>query len=108
MRRAMFSFVFRDYRSEWEKIRTEADAKKTNTEKADILTTEIGIGRELSEIYLRHPANESSTDSEGEEAEPQNDEVEAETFRKVMEQQKELQVKRAKEAAERNRIEKQS
>lgn len=32
------------------------------------LLTEVPIGRELSDVYLRHPANESSSDSEGEEA----------------------------------------
>lgn len=33
--------------------------------------SEVGAGRELSDIYLRHPANESSSDSEGEEAQPE-------------------------------------
>lgn len=32
------------------------------------LVTTISSGREISDIYLRHPANESSEDSEGEEA----------------------------------------
>lgn len=62
------------------------------------------MGRELSDIYLRHPANESSSDSEGEEMGAIGGDEEAETFRKVMEQQKELQIKRAKEAEERKRM----
>lgn len=60
---------------EWEKIRVLAEQKKAqelkakSTEKKESnLLTEIPLGRELSDIYLRHPANESSSDSEGEEA----------------------------------------
>lgn len=68
--------TFRDYRVEWEKIRAEAEAKKTEELKANKmeqknpsnLLTEVPVGRELSDVYLRHPANESSSDSEGEEA----------------------------------------
>lgn len=39
-----------------------AEKQETN------LLTEIPAGREISDVYLRHPANESSSDSEGEEA----------------------------------------
>lgn len=67
------------------------------------MNSEISAGRELSDIYLRHPANESSSDSEGEEVDIKQDDEEMETFRKVMEQQKELQIKRAKEAEERKK-----
>lgn len=31
------------------------------------LVTSISAGREIADIYLKHPANESSDDSEGEE-----------------------------------------
>lgn len=34
------------------------------------LIGEVGIGREIADIYLKHPANESSDDSEGEENVP--------------------------------------
>lgn len=63
----------KDYRVEWEKIRLEAEEKKKAVKQKPAkegLVTEIGTGRELSDIYLRHPGNESSSDSEGEEAEP--------------------------------------
>lgn len=95
----------RDYRKEWEKIRAEAEAKKAEEKVVpkENLVGEVSVGRELSDIYLRHPANESSTDSEGEEVDVKEDDEEAETFRKVMEQQKELQIKRAKEAEERKK-----
>lgn len=60
---------------EWEKIKELSERKKTeeltnksSEKKESNLLTEIPIGRELSDIYLRHPANESSSDSEGEEA----------------------------------------
>lgn len=60
---------------EWEKIRTLAEQKKaeelktkSSVKKESNLLTEVPTGRELSDIYLRHPANESSSDSEGEEA----------------------------------------
>lgn len=68
--------IFSDYRVEWEKIkaisekRKEEEREKKACEKPDSssLLTEIPEGRELADIYLRHPANESSSDSEGEEA----------------------------------------
>ncbi|XP_072380353.1 GPN-loop GTPase 1 [Diabrotica undecimpunctata] len=100
-----------EYRVEWEKLKAESDAKKAEQNKEDkeksnadtssgSLITEVPSGRELSDIYLRHPTNESSTDSEGEE-EPfnaVNNEEEAETFQKVLNQQRMMQIKRAKEA----------
>lgn len=117
------TFNFRDYRAEWVKIRAESLAKKSAesnepTSTSSNFVNEVSSGVELSDIYLRHPANESSSDSEGEEApftrklsgsflEPvcnsiiflaADDEEEATSFRKVLEQQRELQIKRAKEA----------
>ncbi|KAG5884707.1 hypothetical protein JTB14_019832 [Gonioctena quinquepunctata] len=94
----------REYRVEWEKIRSEAKKSEEKEAKEDVkassLLTEVPIGRELSDVYLRHPANESSSDSEGEEAPfgVIDDEEEAETFKKVLQQQREMQIKRAKEA----------
>ncbi|CAH1118425.1 unnamed protein product [Phaedon cochleariae] len=97
----------KDYRVEWEKIRVEADAKKNEQKKVkddtnakSSLLTEVPAGRELSDVYLRHPANESSSDSEGEEApfSTMDDELEAENFKKVLQQQRDMQIKRAKEA----------
>lgn len=35
------------------------------------LITEVSAGKEIVDIYLKHPANESSDDSEGEEDVPQ-------------------------------------
>lgn len=70
-----FSILYRDYRVEWEKIKLLSEKKKaeelknkSSEMKESNLLTEIPIGRELSDVYLRHPANESSSDSEGEEA----------------------------------------
>ncbi|CAG9861714.1 unnamed protein product [Phyllotreta striolata] len=94
----------RDYRVEWEKIRAEAQVRKTREreEKGDELVTEVPSGRELSDVYLRHPANESSSDSEGEEADATIDnadsEKDVENFRRVLQQQRDMQIKRAKDA----------
>ncbi|KAJ8954230.1 hypothetical protein NQ318_005825 [Aromia moschata] len=78
----------------------EVDNKKPSS-----LLTEVPAGRELSDVYLRHPANESSSDSEGEEAPFQDveDEQEVETFRRVLQQQRDMQIKRAKEAEEKKK-----
>lgn len=75
--------VFREYRVEWERMKNEKEneQKKRQEEKLSKLAkdeelgkgksvpliSEISAGRELSEIYLKHPANESSEDEEGEE-----------------------------------------
>lgn len=68
-----------DYRAEWEKIKAEIEKKKK--EEAQLaseldkdntsLLTAVPAGIELSDVYLRNPAGESSEDSEGEE-EPYN------------------------------------
>lgn len=92
-----------DYRKEWERIRSKTVEEQLQKESADAssLVTIKQRGAELADIYLRHPGHESSTDSEGEEA-PHEDAAldDTETFRKVLEQQRNLQIKRAKEAAE--------
>ncbi|XP_057653829.1 GPN-loop GTPase 1 [Diorhabda carinulata] len=98
-----------EYRVEWEKIRAEAEAKKAERLKSENddkkestgeLISDISSGTNLSDIYLRHSTNDSSSDSEGEEAPFENSqkEEEAETFQKVLQQQREMQIKRAKEA----------
>lgn len=80
----------KDYRVEWEKLRTEKkkDAAAEAEEKlknlaldseqglgtAVPLITSTGRGRDIAEIYLKHPANESSEDEDGEEeGQPEDD-----------------------------------
>ncbi|CAH1112033.1 unnamed protein product [Psylliodes chrysocephalus] len=99
----------KEYRVEWEKIRAETEAKKTEIlkekeEQGSSFLTEVPLGRDLSDVYLRHPANESSSDSEGEEAPFENveDEKEAENFQRVLQQQRNMQIKRAREAEKKN------
>jgi len=66
-----------DYKVEWEKCKLEKNRAKEETAEAnaeaDSLVSEISAGRELSDIYLRHPANESSEDEEGTENEAVTD-----------------------------------
>lgn len=74
--------IYRNYRLEWLRLRDEKE-KAVQTEaqsrlkcalkeeglgQAVPLVTELSTGRELADIYLKHPANESSDDSDGEEA----------------------------------------
>ncbi|GJQ78098.1 hypothetical protein Trydic_g2436 [Trypoxylus dichotomus] len=93
-----------EYRVEWEKVRKESEEKKKETAAQSIgdsnsLIDEVPVGRELSDVYLRHPGSESSTDTEGEELDQKDmEDDEAETFREVLQQQREMQIKRAKEA----------
>lgn len=77
------SLWYRDYRVEWEKLRIEKqkDAAAQAEEKlknlaldaeqglgtAVPLITSTGRGQEIADIYLKHPANESSEDEDGEE-----------------------------------------
>jgi hypothetical protein len=68
----------RDYRSEWDRLRKEkqvSDEQKvpqvTDDEGKPVsLVTEVPVGQELADIYLKHPANESSEDEEGEQNVP--------------------------------------
>ncbi|XP_022906154.1 GPN-loop GTPase 1 [Onthophagus taurus] len=94
-----------DYRVEWERIKKESEKKKSavkeNVEEGtSSLLTDEPLGRERSEVSIRPSGNgeESSEDSEGEEIHPFEMEEEAENFRKVLEKQREMQIKRAKEA----------
>lgn len=52
-------------------MRQSAQEQKQQKQAGSSLTTELSAGRELSDVYLRHPANESSSDSEGEEVNAQ-------------------------------------
>ncbi|KAF5281698.1 hypothetical protein FQA39_LY17719 [Lamprigera yunnana] len=95
----------RDYKAEWEKIRKQAEEKKAEMQEGESstsLVSSISTGRDISDIYLRRPGNESSSDSEGEEINPHgledNKIDEEENFKKIVQQQKEMQIKRAKEA----------
>ncbi|XP_034236623.1 GPN-loop GTPase 1 isoform X2 [Thrips palmi] len=80
----------KDYRVEWEKLRTEklkdeaaqAEEKLKNLAldseqglgTAVPLITSAGRGQDLADIYLKHPANESSEDEDGEEeGQPEDD-----------------------------------
>ncbi|XP_050299400.1 GPN-loop GTPase 1 isoform X2 [Anthonomus grandis grandis] len=98
-----------DFRTEWERIKAETEKKKMEEaqlenelkEDGESLLTSVPAGVELSDVYLRNPGGDSSEDSEGEE-EPYIDtlatEEEENAFRKVLNQQREMQLKRAKEA----------
>lgn len=55
------------------------------------LISSVDTGREISEIYLKHPANESSEDEEGEEEvkEYENEQEERESIQRFLEKHKE-------------------
>ncbi|XP_023937063.1 GPN-loop GTPase 1 [Bicyclus anynana] len=76
----------KDYKADWlrmraekleEQRRKEEELKKGDKSDPDTvidkkkLIDEVACGRELSDMYLKHPANESSSDDEGEETAPQ-------------------------------------
>jgi hypothetical protein len=72
----------RDYRAEWERIKKEKQVEEVRQQEQNMqlviegegksvsLVTEVPMGQELADIYLKHPANESSEDEEGEENMP--------------------------------------
>jgi hypothetical protein len=72
----------RDYRAEWERIKKEKQVEEMRQQEQKMqqviegegkpvsLVTEMPLGQELADIYLKHPANESSEDEEGEENVP--------------------------------------
>ena len=79
-----FFFYFRDYRADWLKMKEEklAESKKNEEEMntADSSDTvldkkrlieEVVRGREMRDMYLKHPGNESSSDDEGTEQTPE-------------------------------------
>lgn len=70
----------KDYKVEYEKLRTEKMNEKVENEKKGLekavqstsaeininpLLNEVHSGREISDMYLKHPGNESSEDEEG-------------------------------------------
>lgn len=77
----------KDYKADWLKMKAEKleeqkrkeELKKTDTATDDAvidkrsLIDEVPVGRELSDMYLKHPANESSSDDEGTEMEHEAD-----------------------------------
>lgn len=88
-----------DYKPHWQKLRAEQEEKiqkekemqlehaaKTVTGEPLSLTTIKDTGREMSEIHLKHPGNESSDDEEGEEETP-----EASEHQKKMEEDESFQ-----------------
>jgi len=103
----------RDYRAEWDRLRKEKQVSEEQkapqvTEgegKPVSLITEVPMGQELADIYLKHPANESSEDEEGEENVPHlteeeiEEEKERESFYNFLTQQKRAQEKRVSAAA---------
>lgn len=102
-----------DYKKDWERIRTEnaraqEEAKKEQLRKAAEqgsgqvvpLISSVSAGREIADIYLKHPGNESSEDEEGTEnardSEEDPDEIkEAESFKGFLAKQKNEQDRRA-------------
>lgn len=96
-----------DYRVEWERLRTERDKKKAEDKPQDTavagssLITEVPSGRELSDIYLRHPANESSDDDEGVELPPTNEDEDEDdgTFQLFVAKQKDSRAKKVAESS---------
>ncbi|XP_037811646.1 GPN-loop GTPase 1 [Lucilia sericata] len=98
----------KDYKSEYNKLREEKlaeQAKKTEQKLEEIAKSkgsgsevmltgfveEVSSGRELSDVYLKHPGNESSEDEEGQEEEAptfNEDHVEEQNFQQFVQQHK--------------------
>ncbi|XP_044762582.1 GPN-loop GTPase 1 [Coccinella septempunctata] len=92
----------KNYKKEYEQIRLKAEehkkmSKETEEGESDFKSLKMD---QNSDVYIRHPGNESSEDSEGEEEDHDGESTEAtdETYAKHLKNQKELQLKRAKEA----------
>lgn len=75
-----------EYRADWLKMRAEKIEEQKRKEEEmknkgpddtvidkKQLIDEVPIGRELSDMYLKHPGNESSSDEEGTENQPETD-----------------------------------
>jgi GPN-loop GTPase len=107
----------KDYKVEYEKLRREKqDETKKKAEKnlsnagqstnAEVnispLLNEVFSGREISDMYLKHPGNESSEDEEGTEAAfvpANNDEAEDQDFQSFIKKHRDMQSEKiAKEA----------
>ncbi|KAJ8681184.1 hypothetical protein QAD02_016971 [Eretmocerus hayati] len=102
---------YRKYKIRWEQIREKRlleqeekkkkqllnAAKATSGEDVPLITT-VSSGREISDIYLKHPANESSEDEEGTEEVPATNEDEAdeaESFKNFLDKHKTAQDKKS-------------
>lgn len=114
---SFFSATFSDYKVEYNKLRAQklAEGQKSATERLQDIAgtstigaevpmtgcvTELSSGRELSEIYLKHPANESSDedDEDGEPVANGDAEKEEDEFNHFVRQQIEKQQKKIKMA----------
>ncbi|XP_055626816.1 GPN-loop GTPase 1 [Toxorhynchites rutilus septentrionalis] len=97
-----------DYKAEYDKLRLEKMAEQKKKEAEDMmkinqqekgqevpLVNEISSGREMADIYLKHPGNESSEDEEGHEDNatvcPGDDEVEEANFSSFVRKHKQIQ-----------------
>lgn len=114
-------FASRDYKMEYEKLRAEKSAgdklrDAENLKKAinehgmgsevnlNPLVTELSSGREMSDMYLKHPGNDSSEDEEGEEDNfkaGENSELDS-NFKNFVIKHKDTQINKAQENAKRN------
>lgn len=113
-----FTFIFSDYKAEYEKLRHEklAEEQKSAEERLDEIKkrttagteipmasfiTEMSSGRDLTEIYLKHPANESSEDEDGNEDVVANGDLEKEeeNFNQFMKEQMQKQKEKTKLSA---------
>lgn len=102
----------KDYKVEYEKLRqekTDSDKKKTEDELTKAgqtssfevnvapLLNEVYSGREIADIYLKHPGNESSEDEEGTEDQfvaNGDDEMEEQNFEKFVKKHRDIQCER--------------
>lgn len=98
-----------DYKAEYNKLREEKlseqsmkqehkleEIAKSKGAGSEVMLTgfveEVSSGRELSDVYLKHPGNESSEDEEGQEEEAQfhEDNVEDQNFQQFVQQRMDL------------------
>lgn len=87
------------YKQEWEKQKTLCEEEKKKKEEERLmelkntpgigekveLITSVSAGREISDIYLKHPGDDSSSDSEGEEVVDKKEDTEEKTFNEFVE-----------------------
>ncbi|CAK9829741.1 GPN-loop GTPase 1 [Anthophora retusa] len=103
----------RDYKKEWERMKIKRTAQRQKTEKEQLekaaqeisgenvpLITTVNSGREISDIFLKNPGDESSEDEEGTEnpfVEENDDEEEkeAESFKTFLERHKMQQTQKS-------------
>lgn len=109
-RLTLIEFRFSDYKAEYEKLRQEklAEEQKSAEDRLNEIRnktkagteipmasfiTEVSSGRDLTDIYLKHPANESSEDEDGTEDVIANGDVEKEEecFNQFMKEQMQKQ-----------------